>query len=112
MSDLTLGPVIGTFGGGGEPLVVPITDPREVVVALPEGEWCVTLQANRFISSQANGRFILYEDGERVTDASGSQVNDAGTGVASVRRHRSGTITYTSPNVNITSVICFPDPTP
>lgn len=101
---------VGKTGGGGKPATIPITNPKDITVQLPDGEWCVTLQAARFTGSQGTNRLRLYENSVLVTDAGGSNVSEAGTGVACIRRHMQGTLNYTSPNIDIISVVAFPDP--
>lgn len=113
MSDLVLGPVIGKIGGGELPVeYLPGDDPTSMTITLPDGQWAVVIEMERFMA----GRGRIYVDGVEVAASTGSGTLGSDTvNMSAMVRNKTGTVSITTTSSSVTDkrimrIVAFPDP--
>ncbi|MDN6707068.1 hypothetical protein [Corynebacterium glyciniphilum] len=107
MSDLVLGPPIGKLGGGDLIEASPEDGTNEVVLDLPDGEWCIVARAT---GGTFQKDYITINGSAASAHLSEADIESHGQ--TAMKRHLSGTVTVSTNNARrvLQYVLAFPDP--
>lgn len=116
MSDLILGPVVGTIGRSQYPMELYFADVVSgFTVELPDGEWGLVFQFP-LATWNYTQMVRLNVDGVEVGRISGGSASIRSENASIMVRHQTGSLdiilTNAAGRVDDMTVVAFPDPTP